>query len=154
LSLRGSTLVLDPFSGGAPLSEQDLRKLLRRVIAGSGSAGLRSASDVAAELPLDQFLEAAGSRQILARVLRNLKNIYREKDEPERQLQVINRMITVAPDAHGELRDRGVLYQKMEAFRAALKDLTAYLEREPEAPDADEVRARVVELTALCARLN
>jgi regulator of sirC expression with transglutaminase-like and TPR domain len=154
LSLRGSTLVLDPFSGGEPLSEQDLRKLLRRVIAGSGSAGLRSASDVAAELPLDQFLEAAGSRQILARVLRNLKNIYREKDEPERQLQVINRMITVAPDAHGELRDRGVLYQKMEAFRAALKDLTDYLEREPEAPDADEVRTRVVELTALCARLN
>ena len=146
--------MLDPFSGGEPLSEQDLRKLLRRVIAGSGSAGLRSASDIAAELPLDQFLEAAGSRQILARVLRNLKNIYREKDEPERQLQVINRMITVAPEAHGELRDRGVLYQKMEAFRAALGDLTAYLERDPEALDADEVRARVVELTALCARLN
>jgi regulator of sirC expression with transglutaminase-like and TPR domain len=154
LSLRGSTLVLDPFSGGEPLSEQDLRKLLRRVIAGSGSAGLRSASEVAAELPLDQFLEAAGPRQILARVLRNLKNIYREKDDPQRLLQVINRMITVAPDAHGELRDRGMLYQRMEAFRAALQDLTHYLEREPEAPDSDEVRARIVELTARCARLN
>ena len=154
LGLRGSTLVLDPFSGGAPLSEEDLRKLLRRVIAESGRAGLRGAGDVAAELPLDQFLEAAGHRQILARVLRNLKNIYREKDQPQQLLKVINRMITVAPEAHGELRDRGLVYQKLEAFRAALKDLNDYLERDPEAPDADDVRARVVELTAQCARLN
>ncbi len=154
LALRGSTLVLDPFSGGTPLSEQDLRKLLRRVIAGSGRAGLRSAGDVAAELPLDQFLEPAGHRQVLARMLRNLKNIYREKDDPQRLLAVINRMLQVVPDAIGELRDRGLVYQKLEAFRAALKDLNDYLEREPDAADADEIRARVVELTSLCARLN
>lgn len=154
LALRGSTLVLDPFSGGLPLSEQDLRKLLRRVIAGSGRAGLRSAGDVAAELPLDQFLEPAGHRQVLARVLRNLKNIYREKDDLQRLLGVINRMLQVAPDAVGELRDRGLVYQRLEAFRAALKDLNEYLEHEPDAADADEIRARVVELTSLCARLN
>lgn len=154
LALRGSTLVLDPFSGGLPLSEQDLRKLLRRVIAGSGRAGLRSAGDVAAELPLDQFLEPAGHRQVLARVLRNLKNIYREKDDLQRLLGVINRMLQVAPDSVGELRDRGLVYQRLEAFRAALKDLNEYLEHEPDAADADEIRARVVELTSLCARLN
>jgi regulator of sirC expression with transglutaminase-like and TPR domain len=154
LALRGRTLVLDPFSGGAPLSEEDLRKLLRRVIAESGRAGLRAAGDVAAELPLDQFLEAAGHRQILARMLRNLKNIYREKEQHQKLLQVINRMIVVSPEAHGELRDRGLVYQKLEAFRAALKDLNDYLERDPEALDADDIRARVVELTSLCARLN
>jgi regulator of sirC expression with transglutaminase-like and TPR domain len=154
LSLRGSTLVLDPFSGGEPLSEQDLRKLLKRVIAGSGSAGLRSAADVAAGLPLDQFLEPAAPRQVLARVLRNLKGIYREKDDLPNLLAVIGRMMTVAPDAHAELRDRGLVYQRMEAFRAALQDLNDYLEREPEAADADEVRAAIVDLTARCARLN
>jgi regulator of sirC expression with transglutaminase-like and TPR domain len=154
LALRSSTLVLDPFSGGAPLAEDDLRKLLKRVIAESGRAGLRGAGDVAAELPLDQFLEPAGHRQILARMLRNLKNIYREKNELQLLLQVINRMIVVSPEAHGELRDRGLVYQKLEAFRAALKDLNDYLERDPEAADADEVRARVVELTSVCARLN
>ena len=154
LGLRGSTLLLDPYSGGTPLSEDDLRKLLRRVIAESGRAGLRSAGDVAAELPLDQFLEPAGHRQILARMLRNLKNIYREKDDPQALLRVINRMLVVSPDSHGELRDRGFAYQKLEAFRAALKDLNEYLEREPDAIDADEVRAVVVELTTRCARLN
>ena len=154
LALRSSTLVLDPFSGGTPLSEEDLRKLLKRVIAESGRAGLRGAGEVAAELQLDQFLEPAGHRQILARMLRNLKNIYREKNELPRLLQVINRMIAVAPQAHGELRDRGLVYQKLEAFRAALRDLNAYLERDSEAADADEIRAKVVELTSLCARLN
>lgn len=154
LRLRGSTLVLDPFSGGAPLSERDLRKLLRRVIAGSGRAGLRSAADVAGELPLDQFLEPAGHRQILARLLRNLKSIYREKDEPQRLLQIINRTLIVSPEEHAELRDRGYLYERLEAFRAALRDLSDYLERDPEAADADEVRVRVVELTSICARLN
>ena len=154
LSLRGTALVLDPYSRGAPLSERDLRALLQRVIAGTGSAGLRSAADVAAELPLDPFLEPAGSRQVLARVLRNLKGIYAEKGESQQLLNVINRMIAVAPETHSELRDRGLLYQKMEAFRAALKDLNDYLERAPEAADAEEIRAKIVELTALCARLN
>lgn len=158
LGLRGRTLVLDPFSGGAPLAESDLRKLLKRVIAGSSAGSGRvpqhAADDVAAQLPLDQFLEPAGHRQILARVLRNLKNIYREKDEPQKQLQVLNRLLLVSPDAHAELRDRGLVYRRLEAFRAALRDLGDYLEREPDAADADEIRARVVELTSLCARLN
>src|SRR5262249_61644168 len=101
-----------------------------------------------ADLPLDQFLEAATNRQILARVLRNLKAIYRDTDQPERLLAVLNRMLLVAPDAAAELRDRGIVYQRLECYRAALKDLTDYLEREPEAPDLDEVRARLMEVSA------
>ena len=149
LPLRGSMLVLDPFSGGEPQSEADLRARLRRVI----PAGVTGPVPVE-ELPLDQFLEPAGKRQILARLLRNLKGIYREADKPERLLAVLNRMLMVAPDAHGELRERGLVYQKLECYRAALKDLSDYAEREPDAPDIDDVRAKLVELSALCARLN
>jgi regulator of sirC expression with transglutaminase-like and TPR domain len=141
--------MLDPFSGGEPQSEDDLRERLERVIP-------RGAADPVpvAALPLEQFLDPATNRQILARVLRNLKGIYREKDEPQRMLEVLNRMLLLSPDAHAELRDRGLVYQRIEAFRAALKDLSEYLERSPEAPDADEVRATVAELAVRCARLN
>jgi regulator of sirC expression with transglutaminase-like and TPR domain len=141
--------VLDPFSGGEPQSEADLRARLRRVIPqrATGPVPLE-------ELPLAQFLEPAGKRQILARLLRNLKGIYREAGQPERLLGVLNRMLEVSPDAHGELRERGLLYQRLECHRAALKDLSDYAFLEPDAPDVDEVRARVVELSALCARLN
>ena len=107
-----------------------------------------------AELPLEQFLEPASKRQILARLLRNLKGIYRKKDNPERLLQVLNRMILVAPEAAGERRDRGYVYQRLECWRPALQDLTEYLEREPDAADVHEVRACIMEVSQRCARLN
>jgi regulator of sirC expression with transglutaminase-like and TPR domain len=147
LRLRNGVLVLDPFAAGAPQSEEDLRERLKRVI----PAG---ALDNTAELPLDQFLDPATNRQILARLLRNLKAIYRDADKPEQQLDVMNRMLVVAPGSSAELRDRGLVYQRLEAYRAALKDLSQYLEREPNAPDFDDVRVRTMELSALCARLN
>jgi regulator of sirC expression with transglutaminase-like and TPR domain len=147
--VRGGVLILDPFAGGAPQSEEELRSRLQRVIPEGAAADVS-----VAELPLDQFLEPASNRQILARVLRNLKGIYRETDKPERLLEVLNRMLVVSPDASTELRDRGYAYQRLECWRAAQHDLGRYLEREPQAGDSDEVRAALVELAARCARLN
>jgi regulator of sirC expression with transglutaminase-like and TPR domain len=141
LPMRGGTLVLDPFAGGVPQSGDELRDRLKLVMP-------------VVDLPLDPFLEPAGKRQIIARLLRNLKGIYREKDNPERQLQVLNRIIIVAPEAAAERRDRGLVYQRLECWRPALEDLTDYLAREPDAADVHEVRARVVELSRYCARLN
>jgi regulator of sirC expression with transglutaminase-like and TPR domain len=149
LRLRGGTLVLDPFAAGAAQSEADLRSRLRRVIPEGAAADVP-----VGELPLDQFLEPASKRQILSRLLRNLKAIYRERDKPERMLEVLNRMLVLSPNASAELRDRGFLYQRLECFRAALKDLTEYSDREPEAPDLEEVRTALMDLTARCARLN
>ena len=149
LKLRNGILVLDPFAAGAPQSIGELRERLQRVVPPGALDKV-----AARELPLEQFLEAATHRQILARVLRNLKAIYRDADKPQEQLDVLNRMVLVAPESSAELRDRGIVYHRLECYRAALKDLSAYLEREPEAPDLDEVRSRLVEVSARCARLN
>ena len=149
LRVRKGTLVLDPFAGGLPQSEDELRDRLKRVVPPAATGGIP-----VSELPLQQFLEPAGKRQILARLLRNLKGIYRKRDDPDRLLQVLNRMLIVAPDSTGDLRDRGLLYQRMECWRPALDDLKLYLAREPEAPDTEEIRATTMELTRRCARLN
>jgi len=149
LRLRGGMLVLDPFGGGVPQSENELYERLKRVIPESSTGGVP-----VGELPLDQFLEPASHRQILARVLRNLKGIYRDTDKPERLLEVLNRILVLNPQARAELRDRGLLYQRMEAYRAAFRDLSEYLEREPDAPEFEEIRARVMDLRTLCGRLN
>ena len=106
------------------------------------------------DLPLEQFLEPATNRQIVARVLRNLKAIYRDTDKPQQQLDVLNRMLVVMPESAAELRDRGIVYHRLECYRAALKDLSDYVEREPQAADFEDVRVRMMELSALCARLN
>ena len=149
MPMRGGTLVLDPFQGGVPQSEDELRERLKRVIPRGATGGVP-----VADLPLEQFIEPASNRQILARLLRNLKWVYREKDKPERLLEVLNRMIIVAPQAAGERRDRGDVYQRLECWRPALQDLADYLEREPDAADLYEVRARMMELSQRCARLN
>jgi len=149
LRLRGGMLVLDPFSGGAPQSEDDLRERLGRVVPKGASGGIPIDA-----LPLEQFLEPASHRQILARVLRNLKSIYRDADEPSPLLKVLNRILVVTPDASAELRDRGLLYQRLECWQPALADLSAYLEREPDAPDSEEMRLQLLALRAHCARMN
>jgi regulator of sirC expression with transglutaminase-like and TPR domain len=149
LRLKQGVLVLDPFAAGAPQSLPELRERLERVIP-PGALEKMPATD----LPLEQFLEPATNRQILARLLRNLKAIYRDTDKPQALLDVLNRMLIVVPDANAELRDRGMVYQRLECHRAALKDLADYVEREPDAPDFEDVRVRMMELSALCARLN
>jgi regulator of sirC expression with transglutaminase-like and TPR domain len=154
LRVRGGTLVLDPFQAGIPQSADELRERLRRVVPEGALAAGRKGKLALGDLPLEQFLEPAGARQIVARVLRNLKTIYREQGRPERLLAVLNRILVVAPDSSAELRERAYAYEKLECYRAALKDLTDYAEREPAAADSEEVRARLLELGRLCARLN
>lgn len=144
LRVSGGQLVLDPFASGEAQSETDLRGRLAQVVRG------RDADD----LPISQLLEAATPRQILARLLRNLKGIYLQSDDAQKTLDVMQRMVLVAPDAAEEVRDRGLAYYRLEGFRAALADLQDYLERRPEAPDADEIKGKVAALRLACARLN
>ena len=144
LCVRGGQLVLDPYRGGEAQSQSDLRARLARVLP-------RAETDT---LPLSRFLQAATSRQILARLLRNLKGIYQQSEEAQNTLEVMQRMVMVAPHAAEEVRDRGLAYYKLDCFRAALADLQDYLDRCPDAPDADEIRGRTAALRLMCARLN
>ncbi len=143
LRLSRGELVIDPYAGGVPRGQQELRERLRAI-----------AGPAAAAADLAQYLAPTPPRQVLARVLRNLKAIYVKAGDADRALAVMNRMLAVLPGAPEELRDRGMVYADMGAFRAALEDLQAYLRQRPDAPDAPDVRSRVVELTTARARLN
>ena len=145
-SLAQGEVIIDPMVGRS-LSREDLDERLLPYRQALGLVG-----DF--EIPLGLFLQPATPRETLARLLRNLKGIYRERNSPERLLEVLNRMIIVAPDSTSDLRDRGLVYRQLECWRPALQDLADYLAREPGAPDADDIRASVVDLTRRCARLN
>ena len=144
LRVSGGQLVLDPFCGGEAQSESDLRMRLAQVLQ----------PEEADAMPLAQVLKAADSRQILARLLRNLKGIYQQCGEAQNTLQVMQRMVVVAPHAAEEVRDRGLAYYELDCFRAALADLEDYLEQCPDARDADEIKDRVAALRLACARIN
>lgn len=144
LTVKRGQLVLDPFTGGEAQSESDLRQRLAQVLPG-GQAD---------KVPLDRFLETATPREIIARVLRNLKNIYMKTAKLENALAVMHRMLLVVPESAEELRDRGLLYQQLECFRPALSDLQNYLRRRPQAPDATDIHGNIVELKQACSRMN
>ena len=136
-------IVLDPFTGGASLSMQDLQKRLREV------RGVEVSRAIVASM-----LVAAEKKEILARMLRNLKAVYVKREEVQAALCVIEWLMVLSPGAVSEIRDRGLLYQQMECFRAALSDLERYLKLQPGAEDADDIHAKVVELRQNTARLN
>jgi regulator of sirC expression with transglutaminase-like and TPR domain len=144
VAVKRGQLVLDPFLGGETQSEEQLRERLASVL----PAG------EAARAGIQSFLEPASRREIVVRMLRNLKNLYRQAGQFEQALAVMQRMLLVMPQSAEELRDRGLVYHQLECFRPALSDLRGYLERRPQARDAAEIHAQVVLLERACSRLN
>ena len=141
--LEQGVVILDPYGSGTSLSLQDLQQRLRATRGGEVSRAIVAA-----------MLVAADKKQILARMLRNLKGIYLEQGDHNRALSVMDWIVSVIPGDAAEVRDRGLLFLRLEGFRAALRDLERYLALAPSADDAPQIRTRIVELRQTVARLN
>jgi regulator of sirC expression with transglutaminase-like and TPR domain len=135
--------ILDPYCGGISLSLQELQQRLREARGGEVSRAIVAG-----------LLVSASKKDILARMLRNLKAIYLERQQHASALPIIDWLIALRPGEAAEMRDRGLTYLKLECFRAALEDLEHYLEMTPAAADLDEIRGCVLELRRSAARLN
>lgn len=135
-SVQQGEVVLDPFSYGISLEESDLEDLLARAEVNMRNVGPS----------LTQLLAGAGTREVLARMLRNLKGIYLRQKDLEKALGVMNLIVAVRPDTPFEYRDRARVYQELECFGAALQDYQRYLGFVPRADDAEEIRGRIIDL--------
>lgn len=143
-AVRDGVIVLDPYSGGASLGLDDLQQRLQALRGGTAPP-----PDMARHM-----LAAAGKKDILARMLRNLKGIYLQRRDFPRALAVVDRIIVLEPRVAEEYRDRAAIYLDLECFRAALSDFRNYLMLKPGAEDAPVVQRKVVELQQIAARLN
>lgn len=144
IPLEKGDIVLDPFAGGRPLTETELLQRLKPIY-----------GDLApAAISLEPFLVAAQKKEILVRMLRNLKAIYLHKQSFDKALAVLNDILAITPVVPEELRDRGLVFEKLECCRAAAEDYERYLELQPGAPDLFDIRERLIGLKSLSARLN
>ncbi len=134
-------LLVDPFHGGAIVSEADCQERLDRIY--EGRVRLEPS-----------MLEPCGRRAMLARMLRNLKAIYVKNEEHERALRVVELVLLTDAQAAEELRDRGLLFAALECYAYAARDLTAYLERRPAVSEAPEIRRKLEELELKARRLH
>ena len=129
------TLLLDPFDGGKTRFEDQAQELLDRVY--GGMVRLQ-----------DSFLRTATKREMLSRLLTNLKSVYVKVRDHERALAAVERLLMITPMAPAESRSRGVLLARLGRLEEAAEQLEAYLRVAPTATDAPRVVEMVRTLRA------
>jgi len=143
LSVQSGEIVLDPVSGTS-LSREDLEERLEPYLA----------QDRERNVPLSAYLQEAEPREILVRMLRNLKALYFERADWDLALGVQQRLMILLPEDLAERRDRGMAYANLECPQAALRDIEDYLGRRPHAQDAPMLRQLLLKLRDAARRLN
>ncbi len=134
------TTLVDPFHATL-LDENDCQQRLDAVYGG--------------QVPLaDEHLRAVTAREILVRLLRNLKGNYAQLKRYRRALAVVERILLLAPTAIAERRDRAQLLAQLGRYAEAVRDAEAYLRVASDASDAARVREQLKQLQAQQAALN
>ena len=135
LTMPRGQVVLDPFSGQSP-SREELEERLAPFRQRFGLSG----ED---EVPLGLYLQAAEPRDILARLLRNLKEIHRRRGDRSRLLAVTNRLVALLPQAWDERRDQALALGEMGCLPEAAAALRDYLANRPDAHDQQQLRQQL-----------
>jgi regulator of sirC expression with transglutaminase-like and TPR domain len=145
ISLPRGQVVMDPMDGKS-LSREQLAERLEPFRRRSGLDGGRSGLDDDSDAPLGLYLQASPARDIIARMLRNLKEIYKVQQDWPRLLAVQDRLIVLLPQAWSEYRDRGMVHSELSHAREAVADLETYVAHASHGPD---MRAVMEQLYAL-----
>ena len=124
---REENFFVDAFNGGVLLNRDECGTLMREA-AGDG-ARLESS-----------HLDPVTPREILARILRNLKAVYWDQEDFDRCITTIGALMAVLPDRPEEQRDRGVVHLKAGNHQQSADDFAAYIEAAPNAADIETVR--------------
>jgi regulator of sirC expression with transglutaminase-like and TPR domain len=138
VNLPKGQVVMDPCNGQS-LSREELAERLDPYRGGDATP-----EDL--EVPLGLFLQASPARDIIARMLRNLKEIHRTQEDWSRLMAVQNRLVVLLPGDWTERRDRGLVYAEQGRNALAVQDLQDYVSHLPTAHDAGTIGWRIVEL--------
>ena len=137
LAVDDGVVVLDPFYGGVSLGTDDLNKRLQLAVG----------SENADRLDLVDLLGSVSKTDILARILRNLKAIYLQKNALERALTTANQILALDSESSLDIRDRGLILENLECPAAAVSDYQHYLHLAPKAKDQQSIRERISKLS-------
>ena len=139
ISLPRGQVVMDPMDGKS-LSREQLAERLEPFRRRSGLV------DEDSDTPLGLYLQASPARDIIARMLRNLKEIYKVQQDWPRLLAVQDRLIVLLPQAWSEYRDRGMVHSELGHAREAVADLETYVAHASHGPDMRAVMERLYAL--------
>lgn len=117
-----SGIFVDPYNQGEILFEADCQQRL---------------NDAYPQFKLDpNWLAPVDNRQILSRMLNNLKFIYLHRGEIDKALSTMSAIVKIHPEKTAEIRDRGLIYYQLNRWAEAILDLKYYLKLNPSSDDA------------------
>ena len=134
-------IVVDPFDKGEVRTTEELQEMLDRLY--GGKVRLQP-----------EFLSRVSNRQIIQRMLANLKAIHVREENFLKAVSVVERLVILDPISADEIRDRGLLYLKLERASEAVDDLETYLRLASDAADAEEILEQVLALKKRPAQVH
>ena len=137
----GHETLIDCFNRGDILSRQDCQSRLDEIY--SGEMALRP-----------EFLHPISRRQILTRMLNNLKTVYLSTRNFRKALSIADLILVIYPRSPEDVKQRALLRYSMGLHRLAAQDLDDYLQMSPNASDADEVRQMSLSIRRMQALMN
>ena len=138
VNLPKGQVVIDPFSGQS-LSREELAERLEPF-------RQRSTSSDDFEVPIGLYLKSSPPREIITRMLRNLKDIHKTQEDLPRLLAVMDRLIVLQPEGWAEYRDRALVWAALGDEQHAVADLETYLTHAEDALDIDAMAERLAQL--------
>jgi regulator of sirC expression with transglutaminase-like and TPR domain len=134
-------LLLDPYARGMSVHEEDCRRMLQHLSGGRISFE-------------GELLASVTKRDMIARLLLNLKGAYLRTNQDAEALAAVDRLLLIHPEDIDEVRDRGLLLFRLQRYGAAFEALQTYVRERPQAPDRAAVEKHVGTLRRLIASLN
>lgn len=141
VKVSGKRILVDAYAGGKILTEAECDLLVRRATKYSG--------------PFQpSWLQPARPREIVARMLNNLRGVYVQRESWAESIAVLNCLRALQPDSHEHTRDLGLLYYRSGRLRESIRHLERYLAKKPNATDFDQVKQSLGLMIDKVARLN
>jgi regulator of sirC expression with transglutaminase-like and TPR domain len=139
--IDGRETLVDCFNGGDILSPQDCQRRLDEIY--SGQMTLRP-----------EFLFAVSRRQILTRILNNLKTVHMSARNFRKVLPLVDLLLVIYPRSPEDVKQRALLRYSLGQSSGAAEDLEQYLKMSPDASDADEIRQTALSIRRMLALRN
>jgi regulator of sirC expression with transglutaminase-like and TPR domain len=138
---RNDEFFLDPFNRGEIMTREDCRRRVQEMYGDTIEFN-------------ERLLSRVTNRQILSRMLNNLKVIYLKAQAYDKGLAIVDMMLMTNPEDFEQYRDRGLLRLQLRQFEPAAKDFNEYLTTCPKAEDREEIENHLKELKRIQAMMN
>lgn len=139
--IEGHEVLIDTFNRGRIVTPTDCQRRLDEIYAG--------------QLPLrPEYLMSVSRRQMLTRILNNLKTIYLSSRNFRKALPIVDLVLAVYPRSPEDVKQRAFLRYSVNDLPGAATDLETYLKMSPDASDADEIRHTAVSIRRTLAMMN